>query len=230
MRNARSTYPTVLFRMDSARPPRSLISQVWGLRGMRMKSYRVLRTAFKAIRRNIMRSILTTLGIMIGISAVITMMEIGKGSSSAIQRTISSMGANTLMILPGTASSGGVTFGSGSVMTLTPQDAEAILKEPTVRAAAPVVRARTQVIYRDRNWVPMYIYGTTYDFLEVRDWTDVDVSSLKRCTTGNTVHLVDNWFANCSGASRLGKTTGQQCNFRDQVLSKRDMMDDQMTF
>jgi ABC-type antimicrobial peptide transport system permease subunit len=117
-----------------------------------MKGYRILRTAFKAIRRNIMRSILTTLGIMIGISAVITMMEIGKGSSSAIQRTISSMGANTLLIMPGTAASAGVSFGSGSIMTLTPQDAEAILQEATaVKTAAPVVRARTQVVYRDRN-------------------------------------------------------------------------------
>jgi len=178
---------------------------------MRMKSYRVLRTAFKAIRRNIMRSILTTLGIMIGISAVITMMEIGKGSSSAIQRTISSMGANTLMILPGTASSGGVTFGSGSVMTLTPQDAEAILKEPTVRAAAPVVRARTQVIYRDRNWVPMYIYGTTYDFLEVRDWTDLSdgvVFTEEDVRTGNTVCLVGQTLVRelFRGESPLGKT------------------------
>lgn len=158
-----------------------------------MKSYRVVKTALKAIQRNVMRSILTTLGIMIGISAVITMMEIGKGSSSAIQKTISSMGANTIMILPGTASSGGVSFGSGSVLTLTPQDADAILKEPAVQAAAPVVRARTQVVYRDRNWVPMYIYGTTPAFLEVRDWTNISEGvpfSEEDVRSGNTVCVV----------------------------------------
>jgi macrolide transport system ATP-binding/permease protein len=131
----------------------------------------MLRTAFHGLRRNIMRAALTTLGIVIGVAAVIAMMEIGRGSSTAIQRTISSMGANNLLILPGTASSGGVSFGAGSVMTLTPQDAEAVLQEcPAVRAAAPIVRVRTQVIYGNKNWVPIFIYGTTPAYLEVREW------------------------------------------------------------
>src|ERR1700694_1020158 len=107
------------------------------------KTYRVLRMSVLALRRNVMRSVLTTLGIVIGVAAVIAMMEIGKGSSKAIEQTIASMGANNLLIQPGTASSGGVTFGSGSIITLTPQDAEAILREckGVVSAAAPVVRA-----------------------------------------------------------------------------------------
>jgi len=139
-----------------------------------MKLYRTLRAALHALRRNIMRSILTTLGIIIGIAAVIAMMEIGKGSSSAIQHTIASMGANNLLVMPGTAASGGVSFGAGSILTLTPQDADAILKKcPSVRAAAPIVRARTQVIFGDRNWVPLYIYGTTPAFIDVRDWNDL---------------------------------------------------------
>ncbi|MDD3581084.1 MAG: ABC transporter permease [Desulfobacca sp.] len=118
-----------------------------------------------------MRAALTALGIIIGVAAVITMMEIGRGSASSIQRTIASMGANNLLVLPGTAASGGVSFGAGSVMNLTPQDAEAIGTEvPAVRAAAPIVRARTQVIYGNRNWVPIYIQGTTPAFLEVREW------------------------------------------------------------
>src|SRR5438270_14013618 len=121
-----------------------------------------------------MRSVLTTLGIIIGVAAVIAMMEIGKGSSTAVKQTIASMGANNLLVQPGTASSGGVTFGSGSVITLTPQDAEAILREcPAVDAVAPVVRVRTQVVYGNRNWVPLYIYGTTPSFLTVRDWEDM---------------------------------------------------------
>jgi ABC-type antimicrobial peptide transport system permease subunit len=135
---------------------------------------RTLRTAFRALRRNVMRSALTTLGIVIGIGAVIAMMEIGRGSASAIQKTISSMGADNLMVQPGTAASGGVSFGAGSVMTLTAEDSEAILREcPAVRAAAPIVRARTQIVYGNRNWVPFYIYGTTPAFLEVRSWTDL---------------------------------------------------------
>src|SRR5438093_12547811 len=93
------------------------------------KFNRILKMAVNALRRNIMRSALTTLGIVIGVAAVIAMMEIGQGSSTAMKQTIASMGANMLMVQPGTASSGGVSFGGGSVLTLTPQDADAIQRE-----------------------------------------------------------------------------------------------------
>jgi ABC-type antimicrobial peptide transport system permease subunit len=139
------------------------------------KFYRILRTAFRALRRNVMRSALTTLGIIIGVSAVIAMTEIGQGSSTAVQKTIASMGANNLLVMPGTAASGGVTFGSGSVITLTPQDAEAISREcPSVNSVATVVRARTQATFANKNWVPFFIYGTTPSFLDVREWTDLE--------------------------------------------------------
>jgi ABC-type antimicrobial peptide transport system permease subunit len=139
------------------------------------KFYRVLKMSLNALRRNILRSALTTLGIVIGVSAVIAMMEIGQGSSAAVKKTIANMGADMLLVQPGTASSGGVTFGSGSVMTLSPDDADAILREcPSVVSVAPVVRARTQVVYGSRNWVPLYIYGTTPSFLDVRDWQDLE--------------------------------------------------------
>ena len=175
------------------------------------KWVRTVRTAFRALSRNVMRSILTTLGIIIGVAAVIAMMEIGGGSSRAIQSTITSMGANNLLIMPGTAASGGVSFGAGSVMTLTPQDCDAILQDcPGVRAGAPVVRARTQVVYNGRNWVPMYIYGTTPQFLEVRDWRNLaegepfserDVrNGSKVCLLGQT--LVKQLFQN---ESPIGK-------------------------
>jgi ABC-type antimicrobial peptide transport system permease subunit len=137
--------------------------------------YRTLKTALRALCRNVMRSSLTALGIIIGVAAVIAMQNIGKGSSAAVQQTIKSMGANNLLVQPGTASSGGVSFGSGSVVTLTPDDAEALLREcPSVAGVSPIVRARTQVVYGNHNWVPMYIYGTTPSFLEVRDWQELD--------------------------------------------------------
>lgn len=140
-----------------------------------MKKFgRTFRMALKALRRNIMRSALTTLGIVIGVAAVIAMTEIGQGTSTAVKRTIESMGANNLLIMPGTASSGGVSFGAGSVVTLTPQDADAITRECTsVNSVAIVVRARTQVVFGNKNWVPIYIYGTTPSFLDVREWTDL---------------------------------------------------------
>jgi len=170
-----------------------------------------LRLALNALRRNVLRSALTTLGIVIGIAAVIAMMEIGQGSSAAVAKTIQSMGADNLVVQPGTAASGGVSFGSGSVITLTPQDADAILREcPAVRAVAPVVRARTQVVYGNRNWVPFYIYGTTPSFLGVRDWQNLaegipfserDVrNGSKVCLIGQT--LVRELFG---GRSPLGK-------------------------
>jgi ABC-type antimicrobial peptide transport system permease subunit len=139
------------------------------------KFYRVVRTALRALRRNVMRSGLTMLGIIIGVSAVIAMTEIGQGSSTAVQKTIASMGANNLLIMPGTAASGGVTFGSGSVITLTPKDAEAIAREcPAVNSVATVVRTRTQATFGNKNWVPLFIYGTTPSFLDVREWTDLE--------------------------------------------------------
>jgi ABC-type antimicrobial peptide transport system permease subunit len=158
----------------------------------------MLRTALRAIRRNPMRTTLTMLGIIIGVGAVIAMMEIGSGSSDAIRQTIARMGANTFLILPGAATSSGIGFGAGSALTLTPQDCGAILREcPSVRAAAPLVRARGQIIYQDRNWIPMSIYGTTPDYLKVREWTDMaegeifsnrDVrNSTKVCVIGQTI-------------------------------------------
>jgi ABC-type antimicrobial peptide transport system permease subunit len=162
------------------------------------KLIRVIRTALRALRRNAMRSGLTTLGIIIGVGAVIAMTEIGEGSSIAVQKTIASMGANNILVMPGTASTGGVSFGSGSVLTLTPQDGEVVSREcPSVNSVAIVVRARTQVTFANKNWVPLYIYGTTPSFLDVREWldleegdpfTDADVRNGNRvCLVGQTL-------------------------------------------
>ena len=151
------------------------------------------------------------LGIIIGVGAVIAMMEIGSGSANAIKRTIAKMGANNFIIMPGAATSSGIGFGAGTSMTLTPQDCEAILREcSAVRAAAPLVRARGQIIYQDRNWVPMNIYGSTADYLKVREWTDLaegeiftdrDVrNATKVCVIGQT--LVRELF---QGKSPVGK-------------------------
>jgi macrolide transport system ATP-binding/permease protein len=167
-------------------------------------------TALNGLRRNVLRAALTTLGIIIGVAAVIAMMEIGRGSSTAIQSAIASMGANILMVRAGTAASGGVSHGAGSVMTLTPQDCEAIVEEcPAVRDAAPVVRARTQVVFGNRNWVPTFIYGTTSAFFNVREWDLAEGSPIterevrnasKVCILGRT--LVKELF---QGESPLGK-------------------------
>jgi ABC-type antimicrobial peptide transport system permease subunit len=134
---------------------------------------------------------------MIGVGAVIAMMEIGTGSSNAIQKTVASMGANNLIVFPGNFSMRGVSSGSGGRVTLTPQDAEAIEKECTaLRAVAPLVQSRAQLVFGRKNWVPNEITGTTPAYLDVRELTvvegvpfeDRDVRSGNRvCLVGQTV-------------------------------------------
>ena len=134
-----------------------------------------LRTAFGRLRRNKMRSALTALGVIIGVAAVIAMSEIGEGSKIALQKTIASMGANNLLILPGWAITGAVNFGSGTMQSLTPMDMDEIYRQcPAVSCVAPIVWARTQVIYGNRNWIPRNMTGTTPDYLTVRDWEDLE--------------------------------------------------------
>jgi ABC-type antimicrobial peptide transport system permease subunit len=152
-----------------------------------------IRVALLALRRNVLRSVLTTLGIVIGVAAVIAMVEIGQGSRSAVAESIQSLGANTLLVLPGQAASGGVSYGGGSSPTLTPDDAEAIAREvPSAVAVAPVVRARTQVVYGNKNWVPLYVYGSSPEFLTVRDWSvdDGRVFTAQESAGGANVCLV----------------------------------------
>jgi macrolide transport system ATP-binding/permease protein len=131
-----------------------------------------LRTAATALHRNKMRSTLTTLGIVIGIAAVIAMVEIGQGSSQAIQQTIATIGASVVQIDPSDVFVAGVSTGAGGRPTLTPADSEAILREcPSVRWAAPSVDCRMQVSYLDRNWSPRNILGTTPAYLQIRNWS-----------------------------------------------------------
>jgi ABC-type antimicrobial peptide transport system permease subunit len=156
------------------------------------------RTALRALARNKTRAVLTTLGIVIGIAAVIAMMEIGQGASQAIQDSISGMGSNTLLIHPGTQMFGGASAGAGSGITLTAEDKDAILSHcPDVSEAAVMVRTSGQVIYANKNWVPNSIYGTDPSYLDVRDWntlTEGDVfterdirNTSKVCIIGQTV-------------------------------------------
>ena len=154
-------------------------------------------TAMGALRRNKMRSALTALGVIIGVGAVIAMTEIGEGSKIAIQRTIATMGANMVLVIPGAAMTGGVSSGAGTVQTLKPQDTMEILRQcPAVSDVAPFVWARTQLIYGRRNWVPQTMAGTTPSYFAVRDWeveegeafTDHDVTiGSEVCLIGQTV-------------------------------------------
>ena len=158
-----------------------------------IKSIRTLQTAIRALRRNLMRAALTTLGIMIGVGAVIAMMEIGNGSSQAIQKTVASMGANNLIVFPGNFMSRGVSSGTGGRVSLTPQDAEEIQKQCTaLRAVAPMVQSRAQLVFGRKNWVPNEITGTTPEYLDVRELSVVDGVPFEErdVRSGNRVCLV----------------------------------------
>jgi ABC-type antimicrobial peptide transport system permease subunit len=177
-----------------------------------MKIYRIVRTAFKAMRRNLMRAILTTLGIVIGISAVIAMMEIGKGSSASLQRSIAKMGANVIIIFPSTITTQGVSSGAANGTSITPKDADAILQEcPAVRAVAPVVRARTQIIAGSKNWVPDQLQGSTPSLLDIQNWGSLaegEVFTDRDVVTGNKVCIIGQTIVRelFNGKSPIGKT------------------------
>ena len=163
-----------------------------------MRLTAILATAIKALLRNPTRAMLTTLGIVIGIAAVITMMEIGTGSSNSIRESIEKMGANSVMIIPGADRRGGVSKGTGTQMSLTPEDCEAINREcPAVAMAVPVVNANgLQVIYGNTNYAPNRIQGSSPDFLQIRNWvigegrsfTQREVNNRARvCLVGTTI-------------------------------------------
>ncbi len=135
---------------------------------------RATTTALRSLRRNVLRSVLTTLGIIIGVASIIAIAEIGQGSSSAIKEVLETTGVNNLLVQAGAASSNGISQGSGTKKTLTPEDTEAILNEcPAVDSLAPLVYARRQVVNGSRNWNPVYLYGTTPSFLRVRRWENL---------------------------------------------------------
>ena len=150
---------------------------------------------------NKMRSALTMLGIIIGVGAVIAMVAVGSGAKRRIADQIASMGSNLLIVLSGSSTSGGLRFGSGTVPTLTVDDAKAILNEiPSVKYVAPTLGGGAQVVFGNQNWSTI-INGTTPEVLEIREWflaegrsfTQQDVDgATKVCLLGKTI--VDNLF------------------------------------
>jgi putative ABC transport system permease protein len=175
-----------------------------------MSWLQTLRVALRALARNKMRSFLTTLGMVIGVCAVIAMVAIGDGAKARVEQAFASMGSNMLIILPGTTTAGGAMGGFGSQPTLTWDDLKAIQTEvPAVRWAAPALRANAQVLSEDQNWTTS-VSGTTPDYFRIRNWalgqgssiseSDVD-GGTKVAVLGQTV--VDKLFG--SGANPVGQ-------------------------
>ena len=150
-----------------------------------MNPLQTLRVAIRALLRNKLRSFLTTLGIIIGVSAVIAMVAIGEGAKAQVEASFASMGSNLLVVLPGSTTAGGQRGGFGSMPTLTWDDLHAIRTEvPTVRYAAAQLRVNAQLLSEDQNWNTS-VYGTTTEYFQIRNWptasgspmTDSDVDA-----------------------------------------------------
>lgn len=126
--------------------------------------------ALRALRANKLRSLLTMLGIIIGVASVIAMISVGMGAQARVVEQIRSLGANLLMITPGAAQRGGVRLQSGSRQSLSEDDARALMiNNPLLTVAAPTVRGRTQIVYGNRNHSTITA-GTTADYFVAREW------------------------------------------------------------
>jgi putative ABC transport system permease protein len=131
------------------------------------------RIALRALRVNKLRSILTMLGIIIGVGAVIAMVSVGAGAQARVADQIRSLGSNLIIVLPGSFSSGGVRLGHGTRPTITEEDSTAIVHEiPAVHSAAPSYRGGGQVVFGNTNWGTI-IQGTIPEYEEARQWPAV---------------------------------------------------------
>jgi putative ABC transport system permease protein len=132
--------------------------------------WQTVRAALRAILRNKLRSFLTTLGIVIGVGAVIAMMAIGAGARADIQANFAAMGTNLLIVLPGSTSAGGLRGGFGSMPTMTNDDMAAIGNDlASVKRVAPVLRSNQALISEESNWTTS-VTGTTPEYFAIRSW------------------------------------------------------------
>ncbi len=161
-----------------------------------MNLYSAGKVSFRSLRANKMRSILTMLGMIIGVAAVIIMVAIGAGANERIAAQIASVGSNLLLVLPGSTTSGGLRSGFGSTPTLTMDDSRAIVKElPAVAAASPSSRTSGPVVYGNQNWSTI-LQGVSPEYFAIRDWEVTEgriftsqemEASVKVCLLGTTV-------------------------------------------
>lgn len=134
-----------------------------------MRGPQVVQEALRALSTNRLRTMLTMLGVIIGVCAVVIMMAVGRGAQALVNQSISSMGSNLLVIFPGSQTSSGVRFGAGAAQTLTMQDAAAIASVPSVLRVAPIVMNSFQLAYGNNNWSSM-VTGVTADYFPLRSW------------------------------------------------------------
>jgi putative ABC transport system permease protein len=160
-----------------------------------MSIFMTLRIALKALNRNKMRTMLTMLGMIIGVGAVITMVALGKGAQSTIEAQVKAAGTNLITVMAGNFTQGGVRQGGGNATTLRVEDAEAIRRLPGVQYVAAGVNSRAQLVAGNQNWSST-IQGTDVDLPLIRNWpvkygsffTPLDVTGAQKVAVlGQTV-------------------------------------------
>ncbi|MDI1335688.1 MAG: ABC transporter permease [Lacunisphaera sp.] len=161
-----------------------------------MRFLNIIKVALRALRRSAMRSVLTALGIIIGVAAVIAMVSIGNGAKSQVEASIASLGQNIISVFPGSNNSGGMRGGWGSASSLTVEDALAIRQEISgIVALSPEMSDRSQILANGLNWNSS-IRGEDTAYLDIRLWpiaegemfSEADVrSATKVCVIGKTV-------------------------------------------
>jgi putative ABC transport system permease protein len=135
-----------------------------------MKAGATIRMAAAALETNRLRTGLTALGVIIGVGAVVTMMAVGAGAQARVAEQIRSLGSNLIIVMSGSITAGGVRLGSGSLPTITEDDARAIQRDvPSVEVAAPTVRGGVQVVFGNTNWSTA-LQGVTPEYFQARDW------------------------------------------------------------
>jgi putative ABC transport system permease protein len=164
-----------------------------------MRIIAILRIASRALRRNKMRTVLTMLGIIIGVAAVIAMVGIGNGAKAQIEAQIASLGQNVILVFSGSITRGGVHSGWGSAGTLTVDDTDAIRREvPGVNAVSPEVRSTAQIGAGNQNWLTQ-ILGEGPDYFTIRQWPLSD-----------GVPFNEQDVRGANKVAVIGKTTAQQ--------------------
>ena len=152
----------------------------------------LLKLAWQSILKNKMRTVLTMLGIVIGVGSVIVMVAVGNGAQVQIQKQISSLGTNLILVLPGSSQQGGVSQGAGTFNRLTVEDAQKLkLEGTTLAGVSPVIFARQVVIGPSGNWRTT-INGVSADYFAIRDWqpTSGDVFSEADVRAGRKIALI----------------------------------------
>ncbi len=135
-----------------------------------MSAWAAFRSAWRALAANALRSVLTMLGIMIGVAAVIAMVAVGQGATDRVQEQMRALGSNIMLVVPGGVSQAGVRLGAQTRQRLTEEDALAIgLEIPEVQVAAPTSRTTGQVVWGNSNWGTT-VLGVSNEYLEARDW------------------------------------------------------------